>query len=199
PTKRPAINLVQLVASACLAVALLALSAVATWSAFATSDAASTATHAGRLADAFNVARFDIGAEESLERKYRIEPSADVRAQHLAAKKDLDAALATVSREGDAADRKVAADVTGRNATYLIATDLLFAATDQHLSTAATTIDHTYVDPIFNIMQTTVYTQANMHSQVDTVATKRLLGIESVARWATSLAVGVGAVLILLF
>src|SRR6185437_16509296 len=79
PTKRPAINLVQLVASACLAVALLALSAVATWSAFATSDAASTATHAGRLADAFNVARFDIGAEESLERKYRIEPSADVR------------------------------------------------------------------------------------------------------------------------
>ena len=158
-----------------------------------------TSTHAGRLADAFNVARFDIGAEESLERKYRIEPSADVRAQHLAAKKDLDAALATVSREGDAADRKVATDVTERNATYLIATDLLFAATDQHNPTAATTIERSYVDPIFNIMQTTVYTQANMHSHVDTVATKRLLSIESVARWATSLAVGVGAVLILLF
>ena len=199
PTKRPAINLVQLVASACLAVALLALSAVATWSAFATSDAANTSTHAGRLADAFNVARFDIGSEESLERKYRLDPSTDVRAQHLAAKNDLDAALATVSRDGDAADRTVAAEVTGRNATYLIATDLLFAATDQHDEIAATTIEDNYVDPIFTIMQTTVFTQANVQSRVDATATKRLLSIESVARWATSAAVGVGAVLILLF
>jgi diguanylate cyclase (GGDEF)-like protein len=199
PTKRPAINLVQLVASACLAVALLALSAVATWSAFATSDAANVSTHAGRLSDAFNVARFDIGSEESLERKYRLEPSADVRAQHLAAKDDLDTALATVSRDGDAADRKVAADVTERNATYLIATDLLFAATDRNDSVAATLIANNYVDPIFNTMQTTVFTQANLHSRVDAVATKRLLSIESVARWATSAAVGVGAVLILLF
>ena len=189
----------QLVASACLAVALLALSGVATWSAFATSDAASTATQASRLDDAYNSARFDIGAEESLERKYRIEPSADVRAQHLAAKTDLDAALATISRDGDAADRKVAADVTERNATYLIATDLLFAATDQHNPTAATTIDHNYVDPIFNTMQTIVYTQATLHRGVDAKATRRLLSVESVARWATSLAVGVGAVLILLF
>ncbi|HEY5050504.1 MAG TPA: EAL domain-containing protein [Acidothermaceae bacterium] len=199
PTKRPGINLVQLVASACLAVALLALSGVATWSAFATSDAASISTQASRLDDAYNSARFDIGAEESLERKYRLEPSADVRAQHLAGKTDLDAALAIVSRDGDAADRKVAADVTERNATYLIATDLMFAATDQHNPATATTIDHNYVDPIFNTMQTIVYTQATLHRNVDAKATRRLLSIESVARWATSLAVGVGAVLILLF
>src|SRR5471030_1654531 len=84
--KRPGINLVQLVASACLAIALLALSGVATWSAFKTSAAASTSTQAGRLAAAYNLARFDIGAEESLERKYRLEPTADVREQQLAAK-----------------------------------------------------------------------------------------------------------------
>ena len=53
-TKRPGINLLRLVASACLAIALLALTAVATWSAFETSAAASTSTHAGRLADAYS-------------------------------------------------------------------------------------------------------------------------------------------------
>lgn len=64
-TMRPGINLVQLVASACLAIALLALSAVATWSAFATSKAANTSYRAGHLSDAFGSARFNIAAEES--------------------------------------------------------------------------------------------------------------------------------------
>ncbi|HZV26800.1 MAG TPA: EAL domain-containing protein [Acidothermaceae bacterium] len=197
--KRPGINLVQLVASACLAIALLALSGVATWSAFKTSAAAKASTDAGRLADAYNAARFDIGAEESLERKYRLEPGAEIRKQHLAAKTDLDAALALVSRDGDAADRAIAADVTGRNAIYLIATAQMFAAVDRGDPTAATTIDRNGVDPVFNVMQTIVYAQAAVHGADDAKADRRLLGIESLARWATSLAVGVGAVLILLF
>ncbi len=80
-TKRPGINLVQLVASACLAIALLALSGVATWSAFATSHAATISTRDGRLAAEYNTARFEIGAEESLERKYptRAEPGGETR------------------------------------------------------------------------------------------------------------------------
>jgi diguanylate cyclase len=198
-TKRPGINLVQMVASACLVIALLALSAVATWSAFETSAAADTSTGAGRLAAGYNTARFAIGAEESLERKYRLEPSAQVRQDHLAAKTDLDAALATVSLDGDAADRKIAADVTARNATYLIVTDQLFAATDRGDLKAAAAIDHESVDPIFNAMQAIVLAQAAPHLQVATGAAKRLLRIESVARWATSLAVVAGAILILLF
>jgi diguanylate cyclase (GGDEF)-like protein len=198
-TKRPGINLVQLVASACLAIALLALSAVATWSAFETSDAANTSDQAARLADAYNVARFDIGAEESLERKYRLEPSAEVRTDHLAAKTGLDAALATVSRDGDAADRTIAADVTARNASYLLATERMFAAVDQGDTAAATAIDLDGVDPVFNEMQTTVFAQASAHSAVDTAAADRLLDIESIARWATSLAVAAGAILIVLF
>jgi diguanylate cyclase len=193
------INLVQLVASACLVIVLVALSAVAAWSAFATNAAANASTEDGRLAAAYNTARFDIGAEESLERKYRLEPIAEVRVQHLAAKTDLDAALATVSRDGTVADRAIASDVTARNATYLIATAQMFAATDRGDRTAATAIDHDFIDPIFTTMQTIVYAQAATHLHVATEAAKRLLRIESVARWATSLAVGVGAVLILLF
>jgi diguanylate cyclase len=199
PTKSPGINLVQLVASACLAVALLALSGVATWSAFATSNAADTSDRASRLADAYTLARFAIGSEESLERKYRLEPSSAVRASHLAAKADLDTALAAVSADGDAADRKIAADVTARNATYLIVTDQLFAATDQGDATAAAAIDHNSVDPIFNTMQTIVDAQATAHARVAGRVDRRLLNIESVARWATSLAVGAGAILIFLF
>src|SRR5450755_1180917 len=85
-TMRPGINLVQVVASACLAIALLALCAVATWSAFETSKAASTATQAGRLSDAYYAARFAIDTEESLALKYRLEPSAAIRQDHLVAK-----------------------------------------------------------------------------------------------------------------
>jgi diguanylate cyclase (GGDEF)-like protein len=198
-TKRPGINLLQLVASACLAIALLALTAVATWSAFETSAAASTSTHAGRLADAYSAARFDIGAEESLERKYRLEPSPAIRQAHLAAKTDLDAALAIVSREGDATDRAIAADVTARNAIYLVTSDQMFAAVDRGDPTAASAIDLGGLDSVFNAMQTTVYAQAAVQSRVDAAAAKRLLSIETVARWATSLAVGAGAILIVLF
>ncbi len=197
--KRPGINLVQLVASACLAIALLALSGVATWSAFATSNAATVSTRDGRLAAEYNTARLEIGAEESLERKYRLEPSPAVRQDHLAAKTALDGALASVSRDGDAADRVVASDVIERNASYLIATDVMFAAVDQHNPTVVVAIDHGAVDPVFNTMQTIVYAQAAAHLHIATEAAKRLLRIESVARWATSLAVGVGAVLLLLF
>jgi diguanylate cyclase len=198
-TRRPGINPVQLVASACLAIALLALSGVATWSAFETSAAASTSDHAGRLAHAYSDARFDIASEESLERKYELEPSPQIREAHLAAKADLDAALDLVSQDGDAADRVVAADVTALNASYLVATNQLFTATDAGDPTAATAIDHSTTDPVFEAMQSIVYTQAAQHAVVDAAADRRLLDTEAVARWVTSLAVGAGAILILLF
>lgn len=199
PTKRPAINLVQLVASACLAVALLALSGVATWSAFKTSAAAKASTDAGRLADAYTAARFDIGAEESLERKYRLAPSTEIRQEHLAAKTDLDVALAAIRRDGDATDRAIAADVTGRNAIYLIAAAQMFAAVDVRDPTAASYVDRNGVDPAFNAMHTIVDDRAAVQGAVEVQASERLLSIESLARWATSLAIGAGAIFILLF
>ncbi len=75
----------------------------------------------------------------------------------------------------------------------------MFAAVDQHNPTVVIAIDHGAVDPVFNTMQTIVDAQAAAHLHIANDAAKRLLSIESVARWATSLAVGVGAVLILLF
>jgi diguanylate cyclase (GGDEF)-like protein len=197
--RRAGIGLVQLVASGCLAIALLALSGVATWSAFETSAAANATQRAGRVADAYEAAQFAVGTEESLERKYRLEPAAAIRQQHLAAKADLDSALATVVRHGNASDRTTAADLTQRNAAYLVASDQLFAAADRGDVSGQIALDHGAVDPIFGTMQDIIYAQADLHALAHAAAEGQLLRVERLARWATSLAVGVGAVLIVLF
>jgi diguanylate cyclase (GGDEF)-like protein len=197
--RRAGIGLVQLVASGCLAIALLALSGVATWSAFETSAAANATQRAGRVADAYEAAQFAVGTEESLERKYRLEPAAAIRQQHLAAKADLDSALAAVVRHGNASDRTTAADLTQRNAAYLVASDQLFAAADRGDVSGQIALDHGAVDPIFGTMQDIIYAQADLHALAHAAAEGQLLRVERLARWATSLAVGVGAVLIVLF
>ncbi|HEY3923745.1 MAG TPA: EAL domain-containing protein [Acidothermaceae bacterium] len=199
PTKRPGINKVQLVASACLAGALLALSGVATWSAFKTSAAADTSANAGRLADAYNTARFSVSQEESLIRAYRLTPGAAIRAQHDAAAAAVDNALAVVAKNGSPQDRVIAADVIARNAIYLIASDLLFSAADEGDTIAAAAIDKNVVEPGFTTMQGIVYSNAAAYSLADKLDDQHLLRIETIAIWATSLAVGAGAILILFF
>ncbi len=182
-----------------LGVAMLGLAGLAVWSAFATSAAADAASRAGVLADAYGAARFSIGAEESLERKYRLEPGPEVRKAHLAAKIAVDTAMATVMRDGRAQDISLATDVLRRNAAYLIASDELFVATDQRNTPLALQIDHTVVDPVFTAMQTIVYAAGNAHGLADEQAQQSLLTIGRLARWVTSLTVGVGALLILVF
>jgi diguanylate cyclase len=196
---RPGINLVQLVASACLAIALLTLSGVATWSAFNTSAAAKTTTQAGRLADAYNVARFSVSDEESLLRQYQLTPVPALRQQQAAAASSFDAALTVVVRQGNSADRAIAAGLITTNTGYVIASNELFLAADQGNAAAANAIDVDFVEPALNEIRTAVANQASAHSLVDAAADQRLLRIERLARWVTSLAVGVGAILILLF
>src|SRR3954470_4829500 len=81
-------------ASIGLCAVLLLLTGFSVWVAFATNQAAISTKHASELSDKYEQARYAVGAEESLERKYRLEPSAEVRAKHRAAAADLFAALA---------------------------------------------------------------------------------------------------------
>jgi diguanylate cyclase (GGDEF)-like protein len=187
------------VLSSCLAVVLLGLSGVATWSSFATSAAAQSSQREAAVDDAYSAARFWVGAEESLERKYRLEPGPQVRQAHAAARAAVDTAMAAVAERGTAADRVVAADVRRRNAGYAQATQRLFEAADRGDVRAELEIDHGVADPVFTTMQDTVYAQADRHARLDAAAGRSLLQIETIARWATSCAVGVGLLLIVLF
>ena len=91
----PHANLAGL-ASIGLVTVLIALPAFALWGAMRTYETGAAARHATELSDSFGDARYAVGAEESLERKYRLQPSAEVRDSHRAAAVALAQALGTV-------------------------------------------------------------------------------------------------------
>src|SRR4051794_41170212 len=80
-----------------LAAVLIVLPAFALWAAIATYQAGEAARRSSGLSDIFEQARYAVGGEESLERKYRLEPSPEVRARHRAAGVSLTTALRDAS------------------------------------------------------------------------------------------------------
>jgi hypothetical protein len=86
--------------------------------------------HIAALSDPFEAARFAVATEESLERKYRLEPSAKVRGQHHAASDDLRKELERAHRLGNAADKALVDDVLALHEDYLTAIDQMFAPVD---------------------------------------------------------------------
>lgn len=97
-------------ATLALALVLAFLASFAFWAALATNQVAGRARHASELSDEYQQARYAVGAEESLERKYRLEPGAEVHARHRVAAADLVTALERVGRDGDDTDRAIAAE-----------------------------------------------------------------------------------------
>src|SRR4051794_15193480 len=113
-----------------LAIVLVAVSVFAIWSSQATSSAVAKAATASRVSDAFARAAGAVGAEESLERKYRLEPGPGVRTLFDNAAADLVGAMEAIRNDGDAADRAVADGVLAAHRGYLDAIDRLFIAVD---------------------------------------------------------------------
>ena len=68
-------------ASLGLVALLVFLPSFALWGAFSTYRAGEAARAATVLSDAFEEARYAVGAEESLERKYRLDPSPEIHQQ----------------------------------------------------------------------------------------------------------------------
>src|ERR1035437_7036869 len=99
------------IASSLLVLVLLAVSVFAVWSSQATSIVASRAVAANVLSDRYTQAASAVAAEESLERKYRLEPGPEIRALYNAAGADLVSALGRVRRQGDAGDQSGRANV----------------------------------------------------------------------------------------
>ena len=143
-----------------LATILLGLTAFSLWAALTTQQAANRTAVSEYLNDQYQQARFEIGAEESLERKYRLEPGPEPLANHKAAAAALVTALQNIAERGDAHDRTIVAQVLATHQLYLIATHLMFAAVDRGNAALAMNIDHTKIDPVFTAMQQQVYTEA---------------------------------------
>jgi diguanylate cyclase len=120
-----------------------------------------------QLNTAYQHAASGVAAEESLERKYRLEPGPVPRAAHHQAEQQVTRSLADVDRLGDASDHRLVTVVSTEHARYVVGAADLFAAVDRHEPAAVVSrIDSRQVDPIFGIMQTQIYAAASHHESL---------------------------------
>jgi len=145
-------------------VGLVALIVVVTAGSLVTSNAAAASALAVRTATAYGHAATAIAAEESLERKYRLQPGPVPRAGHAAAEASLEQAMRQVAVLGGSADRSLAKAVLREHSAYVAASAQLFLSVDRHDPVAVTNaIDTRTVDPVFGVMEDQVYSAAALH------------------------------------
>ena len=159
-------------------VGLVALIVVVTAGSLVTSHAARTSALAVRIASTYGHAAAAIAAEESLERKYRLQPGPVPRAGHAAAGASLEHAMHQVAVLGGRADRNLAKVVLREHSAYLAASARLFLSVDRHDPVAVTNaIDARAVDPVFSVMEGQVYDAAARHESRALSATASVSGI----------------------
>jgi diguanylate cyclase len=182
-----------------LGVVLLVLTGLAVWVGVSTSRATTAAARAGETSAAFEDARYAVGQEESLERKYRLEPSPQVRDLHGAAGRDLTAALRAAAASGDARQRAVVRNVLMRQTAYLASIDRMFAAKDAGRENLVLVIDGREVDPSFAAIERAVDAAAAAARADATRALRRLDRVENVAVIARPVVLAIGLILLGLF
>ncbi|WP_156380696.1 EAL domain-containing protein [Pseudolabrys sp. Root1462] len=182
-----------------LAIVLVLLLAFALLSALLTYQVGSAAKQASSLSDIFNGARYDVGAEESLERKYRLEPSPEVRGRHATAASSLVSALGQAHDLGDAADRALVDSVLTTHRQYLSAIEHMFAAVDAGNIELATKIDGEEVDPSFADIETRIDGAANTHRALAENNLNKLATVQASVLIATPIVFIVGLGLLVLF
>jgi diguanylate cyclase len=179
-----------------LAAVLLVLAVFGVTSALRTNQAAKRVSVSTALSDAYQRARFAVGQEESLERKYRLEPGSQVRANYAGASLELQAALPAIARIGTPADRALTGRLLEVHARYLEAIDRMFAAVDARDSRRVLKIDAGEVDPRFGAIEEQVSKAAAAHGVVAARDLHRLRGIERSVLTATLVVFVLGLLLL---
>jgi diguanylate cyclase (GGDEF)-like protein len=182
-----------------LAAVLALLTGFALWAAFSTNRAARQADRLSRLSDAYQQARFSVGAEESLERKYRLEPGATVQARFKAAANSLLAALHEVQRRGDVQDQVLVVRLEAQHARYLDGIERMFAAVDAGDDQRVLAIDGSETEPAFTAIEAQVNTAADARHAQALAALRALRSTEATVMVATPIAFTVGLGLLAVF
>lgn len=149
----------------------------------ATRQASSLAQTAESLNDHFWAAREAVAAEQSLERKYRLEPGTGVFAAHRASAAALVKAMKTVQVLGSPRDRSAADDILRAHEAYLSATKHVFQAVDRHNTALAIAIDHRVVAPVFRHIERAVDERAKTQT---TIAERSLKMLTQTQRLTTT-------------
>ena len=146
-----------------LACVLILLAGFAIWGALTTYRAGTATKRFEELSYAFDAARAAVASEESLERKYRLEPGAKVRQRHRAAGGELLEQLARARALAEPGDGALIDKVMTLHKDYLLAIDHMFKAVDAGDPVLATKIDGAEVDPRFDAMQALVIAASDSH------------------------------------
>ncbi len=170
------------------------------WTTKASADASEQARRAATESDAFQSARYEIEAEESLEREYRLQAGPGVRLRYHEAGVDFVASLTSLLSR-NAADLNSVEDGTIQSILadhdrYVAAVDQMFAAVDGGDMAEANRIDSAAVDPIFARLEGAVQAAAVWHRSTAAAALEDLRTTQDGVRAATPVAVIVGLVLL---
>lgn len=149
------------------------------------------------LNTAYQHAASGVAAEESVERKYRLQPGPVPLRDHTAAEVEVAGALGKIFRLGNAQDRRLVTRVTAEHDRYVRAVVAMFSAVDRHESAATVNvIDSREVDPVFGAMQIEIYDAAARH---ETSALREAVSAHTTGRIiigldVATLLVGLGAI-----
>ena len=155
--------------------------------------------HASEVSDFYEQARYAVGQEESLERKYRLEPGPQVAARYHAAVNDLIVALKNVEQIGDANDHALVGTVLATHERYLEAIYRMFAAVDAGNTSLVNVIDTNEVDPAFETIDRLVNDAAAAQHQHAIEQLAALEQTESAVFYATPLVFAAGMLLLGIF
>jgi signal transduction histidine kinase/CheY-like chemotaxis protein len=181
-----------------LGTVLLLLAAFAVAAALVTSRTVSRATRTTALTAAYERAHFAVGEEESLERKYRLEPGPEIRVKYRAAVAEARSAMREVARIGDEDDAFVARRVLREHGPYLAAIGRMFDAVDRRDLSAVARIDTTEVDPTFGKIERLVREGTARHREDSTAALHGSTAVTQRLVWVAPAVFGAGLLLLLL-
>jgi len=189
-----------IVASVGLTVMLLFSQAFSLIASDATSKAVNLSKRATILSDAYERARFSAIAEESLDRKYRLEPGLGIAREHAAAGRDFTAAFETIAHNASPASAADALPMLALHAQYVVASKRMFAAVDAHDPAEALKLDENSVDSILASIQNRVYEREGEQDTIAAAAFQTLQACRSDARLAIARnSLGFGCLLAFLF
>ncbi|MDQ1404236.1 MAG: hypothetical protein QOG03_2552 [Actinomycetota bacterium] len=163
-------------AAAGMLVVLVSLAVFTTWSALTASAAVSGVAAANARTAIYERARFDVLEEESLERKYRLEPGPAVSEAHATVARQLKQSMNRLAATADAKDLAQLRGILELHKSYLADIHELFAAVDAGDSALALKIDDTRVDPVFSTLQ------ADIFSGLDAQVAKTARAVSSLQR-----------------
>jgi len=145
-----------------------------------------------RLGTLYQDMRFWVGQEESLERKYRLEPGAEVRGMHALAGRIVTADL----RQLLSFDPATAKHLLGDHANYVRASNRMLDAVDAGRPQLVLKLDHDLVDPIFDDYEGEVFAKAKIAAKRGLLASAKLRGDEVHTRDAMYVAFAIGLALL---